>query len=72
MNLTVDKNSPNIETKWGIKTMWFDNQPMWLFQGDAKFHLMPILFDTKQQANDHCKHLELSWVEPYPTNEGEK
>lgn len=49
--------------------MQFDHKSEWIFQGDAKFHLKPMLFDTKQLANEYCENLEMCWVEPYPINE---
>lgn len=57
------------QQQWGIKAMQFDHKSEWIFQGDAKFHLRPMLFDTKQLANEYCENLEMCWVEPYPINE---
>jgi hypothetical protein len=43
-----------METKFGIKVPLFDNDYLWITEGDSKFHLRPLLFDTKEKALEHA------------------
>jgi tRNA(Ile)-lysidine synthase TilS/MesJ len=60
------------QQQWGIKTMWFDNEAMWLVRGDIKFQIEPLLFDNKQQAENYCQGLNLAWVEAYSNYEDQQ
>jgi hypothetical protein len=32
-----------------------DQEWLWVTQGDAKFHIRPLLFDSEQQAQEHAR-----------------
>lgn len=41
--------------KYGIKIPFiFDSEYMWLTQGDSKFQLAPLLFDSKAEAEEYA------------------
>ena len=41
--------------KYGIKVPFlFDHDFLWAVRGDSKFQLEPILFNTKQEAEDYA------------------
>lgn len=36
--------------KYGVKIPFPDGELLWVTQGDSKFNLQPILFDSEQEA----------------------
>lgn len=43
------------QPQWGIQIPMPDQEWLWVTQGDAKFHIRPLLFDSEQQALDHAR-----------------
>jgi hypothetical protein len=43
-----------METKFGVKVPLFTNEYLWVTQGDSKFHLEPLLFDSKEAAEEYA------------------
>lgn len=44
----------DMESRWGVKVPWPDGEYLWVTQGDGKFHLTPMLFDTLQEASQYA------------------
>jgi hypothetical protein len=40
--------------KYGVKVYWPDGEFLWVTQGDSKFHLAPLLFETKEEAEKYA------------------
>jgi hypothetical protein len=40
--------------KFGVKVPLFTNEYLWVTQGDSKFHLEPMLFDSKEAAEEYA------------------
>lgn len=40
--------------KYGVKVPLFGDEWLWVTRGDSKFHLAPMLFETKQQAEEYA------------------
>jgi hypothetical protein len=58
--------------KYGIKIPFIlDHDYMWVTQGDSKFHLKPILFETREEAEEYALHVwgETAIVEVYGETE---
>lgn len=53
--------------KYGVKVYWPDGEFLWVTQGDSKFHLAPLLFDTKEEAEQYALSVwgETAKVEEY-------
>ena len=51
-NVTLER--PGMEPKYGVKVPWPDGEYLWVTQGDQKFHLTPLLFDSYQQASQYA------------------
>ena len=53
--------------KYGVKVYWPDGEFLWVTQGDSKFHLAPLLFDTKEEAEHYALSVwgETAKVEEY-------
>lgn len=43
-----------MEHKYGIKIPFPDNEYLWVTQGDSKFHLAPLLFETRNDAEKYA------------------
>lgn len=43
-----------METRYGIKIPFPDNEYLWVTQGDSKFHLVPLLFETRAAAEEYA------------------
>jgi len=56
--------------KYGIKVPFLDDEYLWATQGDSKFHLKPILFENKKEAEDYALNVwgENAIVEEYDEN----
>lgn len=48
------QQTSNLETRYGIKVPWPDGEYLWVIQGDSKFQLEPMLFDSYQQASQYA------------------
>jgi hypothetical protein len=44
----------NLEHRYGVKIPFPDGEYLWVIQGDGKFQLEPLLFDTFQQASQYA------------------
>ncbi len=42
------------QPQWGIQIPMPDQEWLWVTQGDAKFHIRPLLFDSFQEANQYA------------------
>jgi hypothetical protein len=53
--------------KYGIQVPWPDGAWLWVTQGDSKFHIAPMLFDTQAQAETYAATVwgPQARVEPY-------
>ena len=53
--------------KYGVKVYWPDGEYLWVTQGDSKFHLAPLLFETKEEAEQYALSVwgETAKVEEY-------
>ncbi len=40
--------------KYGIKVPLFDSELLWVTQGDSKFQLRPVLFETREEAEEYA------------------
>lgn len=57
--------------KYGVKVYWPDGEYLWVTQGDSKFHLAPLLFETKEEAEQYALSVwgETAKVEEYGEKE---
>jgi hypothetical protein len=39
--------------KYGVKIPFPDGEFLWVTQGDSKFHIEPLLFETKEEAEQY-------------------
>ena len=40
--------------KYGVKVPFPDGEFLWVTQGDSKFHLEPILFESRNEAEEYA------------------
>jgi hypothetical protein len=40
--------------KYGVKVPFPDGEFLWVTQGDSKFHLEPILFESRYEAEEYA------------------
>lgn len=57
--------------KYGVKVYWPDGEFLWVTQGDSKFHLAPLLFESKEEAEKYALNVwgENARVEVYGETE---
>lgn len=40
--------------KYGVKVPFLDGEYLWVTMGDSKFHLEPVLFESKYEAEEYA------------------